>query len=138
MHLLVKTSFLCVPSIICALSHGLYDAAALVSTVLTTSILYWTNPTRGFRRKLDITAVWVTALYQMGVMAPQSSNGLLYIITVCVGVTCYVISNTIGDPDGHVHALVHVWGNVGNLILYIGLHNPNPWVSIQMHTEPQQ
>lgn len=84
---------------------------------------YWSNPKKGWRRNLDICAVFACGAYQALVLAPVSAHGVSYAVTVCMGVVCYVFANSVDDPNirSWSHVGVHFMGNVGNVILYSGL-----------------
>lgn len=122
-HRLIGSSFLCLVSAGYALARGLHVAAALVSVVCLTSLAYWSNPRQGVRRNVDICAVVVCGVYQTFVLAPVSMTGTAYVTTVAAGLACYLLSRSAREKSvsAWLHVGVHVWGNLGNVVLYSGI-----------------
>lgn len=73
-----------------------------IGTVLLTSINYWRNPCKGFRRNMDIVAVFSTGFYNVCVF-PR-----IWIPTVIVCFCIWRLSNKLHDR--RIHSLIHVIG----------------------------
>lgn len=110
-------------SSIYAIINGHYDLAFVPGLVYLTSINYWKNPVKGFRRNLDITCVFSTLCYQL-YRSTSSENLVLYLFVKLIGIICYPISHYFSDKDFDLsilfHGFIHLFGNIANIILYSG------------------
>lgn len=125
-HLLLASSCLSTFTAAFAASRGLYGCAALVSAVFVSSVVYWARPVHGPRRNVDIVTVMTCLVYQ-ALVARRSTTAAPFAASLLVGGACYVASCHCTDAiaSDWLHVGVHVAGNVGNVILYIGL-SPTP------------
>jgi hypothetical protein len=122
--ILFYTSFLCLPSIYYAIYRGHYDFVHVPLGVFITSFLYWDNPKKdSFQRKLDITYVAISLLYQF-IRAFWAENGIYYYIFVILALSLYPIGNYYQNKHLGIsvlfHAFLHLFANISNIALYSG------------------
>lgn len=105
--------------------HGLTVLPFWTYGVGITTLLYWSDPVRGWRRATDMT--WTgCALIAHLIWAWFSRYWLQYYLLVAAALGCYPVSNWLHER-GHisagiaVHGLLHVLANAGNYVLYAGL-----------------
>lgn len=128
---LYRTCYLMLVSMYSAWVHGIIDCFALSILVFSTSILYWRFPVDGWRRKLDMICANGSLLYQTLYKAPQIEwiPACLYYSMVIFVVIFYRNARFYGrvyhdyDMASRYHMLVHIFGNMGNLVLYQALHS---------------
>ena len=100
----MKTHFLAVPPLVYYIHMCDPIKCIQLGTVLTTSILYWRNPRKGFRRNMDIVAVFSTGVY----------NAYKYpYLWVPVGILSYCIW-TLSNKKKKlwIHSLLHFIGSI--------------------------
>ena len=117
-RILLLTSLLTVPSCVLSAHLSLYDCFATSFSVLFFSVNYWRRPTYGLRRNLDIINTLICLMYQL--WASRELEPLfivLYVYFTLSGMACFLL----GYVDHTVHSGVHVFGNIANVFLYMGL-----------------
>lgn len=123
-HFLWRISWLSLISCAFAVYRGHYDLAFVPGGVWVTSINYWRKPDYSWRRHVDVIYVHLGMIYQI-LRALEAGNRNYYytvlflaMIFFSLGVHYYkqkhLWSSTIS------HGMVHVFGNVSNVILYYG------------------
>ena len=126
---LFRSSVLSVASVLGAAYNERFDCMGCASLVMLTSLNYWRHPVLGLRRNLDITAAVGSLCYQVLFVAPEAPKEacFTYYGTVAAGVGCYGGARYFtfgpgGDKAKRIgtmwHVGLHLWGNVGNLLLY--------------------
>lgn len=124
---ILAASILSVGSGIYAVCRRYYDLAPVPLGVFLTSINYWRNPTKSWRRTMDITYTIMSLVYQ-SIRAMDSEYGYLFYISSGIGILCYFISNALICHHSGLatlfHSAVHLFGNVGNVALYYGYVAP--------------
>ena len=122
-------AWLSFPSGIYAITQNYYDLALVPLGVWITSLTYWKKPTYGWRRNLDMIYVVSGLCYQL-YRSLDAENRNAYIIILSVGVIFYPISNIILPNSAWLstiaHSMVHILGNISNLVLYSG--NIQRWI----------
>jgi len=127
--ILYSSSFTII-SVISAWYYRLYVNCILTCLVLSSSLLYWSNPVDGWRRKLDIVVVNTGSIYQLTYSSqfiPHWMGFILYLVTFSLGVGCYITACYFGNLKrdyylaSRYHIALHVFGNISNLILYYNL-----------------
>lgn len=117
-------------SVCSALYNHLYYSSIHSLIVLFTSLLYWIHPIDGIRRKIDIVAVNGSIIYQLKYLTYDIPFYAKYCyVSSCVFCLCfYMMARHYGRreiPDYDMacrwHMCIHVFGNIGNVILYNGL-----------------
>jgi len=123
-HYLWRCSFLSLIAASYALYRGHYDLALVPGGVFLTSINYWRKPDYSWRRTLDIVYVKSALMYQ-NYIALNAEYGKLYIammiLTVCfypVGI--YFYKHEKYWHSTYAHSVLHIGGNLANVILYSG------------------
>ena len=126
---ILYTSFLSLASVGSAAYNDCRGCVVCAAMVMLTSLNYWRHPVFGIRRNLDMAVCAASLSYQLGLAAhsvePAPRNA--YFLTVVAGIGCYGCSRffsfAYGDKNtaSKFHCLLHVAGNVGNLILYDSL-----------------
>lgn len=100
-----------------------YDLCAVPLGVWFTSILYWAKPDYSWRRYFDITYVHLSLTYQL-IRARDAEYRVAYYITVGIGMIAFPIAMYFKNKSTWMstffHGLVHVFGNISNIILYAG------------------
>ena len=127
---LFLSSFSALISIYSAFHNKLYYAYLRSIIVLFTSLLYWYHPTDGIRRKMDMICVNTFSLFQLFYTANYLSftAWLLYICNTTMCLVFYMIARYFGrkkNPNYNIssifHILLHLFGNIGNIILFDGV-----------------
>lgn len=122
---LFRSSFTTLLSVAVAAQHGLWDCAALAALVLLTSLNYWRDPRRGWRRTVDMTMVFAGMSYHIlcCALCDDPLLQLAYAVLVANVGFCYLQARKTADQDlsSAWHCGVHVMGNVANVLLYVGL-----------------
>ena len=89
--------------------------------VFITSINYWKNPTNGWRRTLDQTAVRLSLIIQT-YNATGLTNFMPYSFITFVSAIFYPLGFYYQykylPMSTFCHSLIHIGGNIGNIILY--------------------
>ena len=104
--------------------RGYYDLCVAVTGVWATSLLYWSKPTHGVRRTIDISYVMGSLLFHMW-KASSASNRVPYFIVklmamACYPIGCYYQNRNLSWAGCFWHGGIHILGNVANIILYCG------------------
>lgn len=106
-----------------ALYKGYNHLAPVPFGVWFTSILYWSHPTYGWRRNVDMAWVATALLYQC-YCAMGAENAVAYFVVMFLAVISYPLGNHCYKTNSWLgiigHAFIHILGNVGNIILYSG------------------
>jgi hypothetical protein len=76
--------------------------------ILFTSVNYWRNPKKGFRRNIDIATVVCTGVYKL------YTNPLIWKYTIPMSIVTYSLSNYY--KDRRIHSFLHVYGCVSVLL----------------------
>jgi hypothetical protein len=91
--------------------------------ITCSSILYWSHPTYSWRRNLDIAAVLYTFNYQ-GYRALYADNSFYYFIFKFLGILSYFVGRYADKYNPYLgvicHTGIHIFTNIGNIILYSG------------------
>ena len=91
--------------------------------VFFTSLKYWKNGNDINSRKLDIIALIIGCIIQLG-YAQYIDNALNYYIVLTIGIVFWVLSNILNFSGTSVglsiicHQLFHLFGSLSNVILY--------------------
>jgi hypothetical protein len=119
-----RCSFLSLIAASYALYRGHYDLALVPGGVFLTSINYWRKPDYSWRRTMDIVYVKSSLMYQ-NYIALNAEYGRIYImlmlITICfypVGI--YFYKHEKYWHSTYAHSVLHIGGNLANVILYSG------------------
>lgn len=93
-------------------------------SVFLTSLLYWRNPTYGWRRNLDMTTVGCALMYYIANSYGNPNAGWYYGFT-SLGVASFLVSwlyHIQGKTleGAYCHCMVHIFANMGNLALSAG------------------
>lgn len=129
---LFRSSFTTCFSVALAAQYELWTCAAFALLVLLTSINYWRHPVHGWRRNVDMLAVFVGMSYHIyySTFCPDRMYQMLYMLLVSKTAYCY--SRARKSPNQHEssawHCAVHIVGNVANMFLYVGLSALEPLV----------
>lgn len=121
-----------VASIFSAWEKNLYHNCFLSLLVLSTSILYWSHPTNGWRRNIDMIctngAIGFQVVYSASVIPTnvRLQHGIMVFI---LGIT-YFAARHFGrttppdfDKASKCHVMLHICGNLSNLFLYNAMAN---------------
>jgi hypothetical protein len=132
-HFIWYCAWLAIPSTIYAYAHPTTaHIAPIPAAVFATSLLYWRDPIRdSWRRKLDMTVVSAGLTHHMyyAVYSPSIIQGY-YFSLIGVSIMSYAISEYYLKrhrywPATYTHALIHLFANIANLILYYGINKSN-------------
>jgi hypothetical protein len=124
-----RTSYLILLSSYSAWYNNLVVCLALSLLVFITSVMYWSNPTNGWKRKLDMTCVMVSLIYQLCYLALwlDLEAYLAYLACITLMALYYGMARYYGrvlldyDMSSRYHVGVHIVGNISNLVLYDAL-----------------
>ena len=116
-------------SVASAMYNRCYDNAFLAFLVLGTSINYWRLPLLGMRRYFDMACAMGSLGYQTFYTSRHTTERArhLYWTTVVLGCSCYLTGRYFTFTRGNynvssaMHCCLHVFGNIGNLLLYDSL-----------------
>ena len=128
-NLIYKASYLAIFSFSYACYREQYSMAIVPGGVFVTSINYWRYPIKNcWRRKLDMSYVNFCIFYNI-VRAYNAQNQNQYYFVLFMGITCYLLSIYYYNQhklwtSTYLHCLVHVFGQVSNIILYSGEIRP--------------
>jgi hypothetical protein len=119
-----KVSFLSLVSTGYACYRGHYGLAFVPGGTFITSIIYWRKPDYSWRRYLDMTYVTSGLCYQL-IRAYYSEYPRLYYTTAGIAVLFYGLGIHFYKKkqywcSTYAHCMLHVFGNISNLILYSG------------------
>ena len=120
-----RVSFLSMLSCSYAIRRGHYDLALVPGGVFLTSLNYWRLPTYGWRRNLDMAYVCGALIYQ-NIRAYKMTTAVPYYHLMCFGSLLYPVSIYLYKKEfywwsTYVHCIVHIAGNMANLVLYDGV-----------------
>lgn len=121
---LLRSSWVCLLSSIYAAYRDYWNLVPVSAGVLITSWIYWSDPNTLWKRRLDMTYVISSFMYQNW-MAWNAEYVLPYYSLSAITCACYPISNYLfrtGYRWGSIytHAVMHTLACVCNLILYSG------------------
>jgi hypothetical protein len=126
---LFRVSFISMASFIVASALRVYDGMVVTAAVLLCSTNHWRRPVYGVRRNVDIVNTMSCLAYQTWrCFAAGSLYTAGYLVFSFIGVVFFFLglhldkSNTMHGT--YAHSFVHILGNVGNIILYVGLSRP--------------
>ena len=128
---LLYTSWIALISAIYAMSRGHFDLCWVPWGVLLTSLNYWRRPRRDWRRVLDIAFVQVGLCWQLW-RSVGAENCHAYWALTGAGIAIYFLGLFYEHrvrqlwPSTLLHGLLHVVGNVANIVLYSGTVPPLP------------
>ena len=118
-------------SAVSAYYNGCYDNCVLAVLVLCSSLNYWRHPTFGVRRSFDMLCANGSLAYQVFYTSQRSECSskarMAYLFTVMCGGTCYFAARRFNfryrnlNISSALHVCLHLFGNLGNLILYDSL-----------------
>lgn len=129
-HFIWYCAWLSIPSAIYAYTHPATTHFAVVpAAVFTTSLLYWRDPIRdSWRRKLDIVVVSAGLSHHMYYALTSPINDPYtkrhYLTLIGLSAISYIASNYYSRdpprywPATYTHALIHLFANIANLVLY--------------------
>jgi hypothetical protein len=120
-----RTSYFCLLSAVYAFYRKHYYLSIGPASIFLTSIHYWKNPDYSYRRYLDMVVV-KTVLACHIYLARNAQFWKEYYIMLFLACLSYPIGIYYYKKNDHCkstffHILVHVIGNIGNIILYSGL-----------------
>lgn len=121
-----RISYLSLISSLYAVYRGHYDLALVPGSVFFTSINFWSNPTYdSWWRYTDMAVVTTGLTYQL-CRAFTAEYGLGYYAATSIGVcsflaSCYMHHINEIWAAAYLHMMLHVFGNIGNVILYYGI-----------------
>lgn len=128
--LLYRISYIALFTALYALYRQHYSLIVVPGSVFLTSINYWRNPTYSWRRYLDMTVVKTTMVYQIyvGYNAQFINHCLAY---WSLAIIAYLFSihyhkKGHGWLSTYLHMLLHIFANLGNVVLYSGYIEPPP------------
>ncbi|CEG38026.1 uncharacterized protein PHALS_06067 [Plasmopara halstedii] len=123
---LFRSSFTTCFSVISAVHNKLWGCAFVALLVLITSLNYWRNPIKGWRRTADMMTVFVAALYHAYyciAVCQDSLVQIMYALVVANSGYCYFQARK--APSQNVssawHCGLHLLGNAANMLLYLGI-----------------
>ena len=124
-----KTSWLSLISALYAFYHGHYDMVLVPGGVFLTSINYWRKPDYSWRRYADMCYVTGALSYQMLRSCKSQYGGVYVILTTVSAIYFYPLGIyyfTRGKywHSAYAHSMIHILGNVANIILYSGYIEP--------------
>jgi hypothetical protein len=105
---------------------GLYNNYYLntisVFSVFLTSINYWRNPIKGFRRNIDIMVVCLSITYN-SYYVYDCAYGHYYISMIILGIIIYIFSGLLHTKKYFglstlLHCNVHLLSNIANYLLF--------------------
>jgi hypothetical protein len=119
------SSWIHAPALLVALSLQVYDLALLAAIVLFTSLNYWRSPDYGCRRYIDIisvqVAVWWLGCRNIDALEPNRTIAfLLATLTTFVFMLSVRLHSTHMESSTTLHSLVHLLGNLGSVVVYMG------------------
>jgi hypothetical protein len=107
--------------------YGFYESdhymlSFLHGCIFLNSINYWRKPIRGFRRNFDILTNIITLLYGSYYVYGLHNNHLYYYCVLSIKInfalSWFVYSINRYKLSVFLHCLVHLSGNIGNLLLF--------------------
>ncbi|DBA02547.1 TPA: hypothetical protein N0F65_011019 [Lagenidium giganteum] len=122
---LFRSSFTTSLSVAMASYHRLWLCAALALMVLATSLNYWRHPVRGWRRNVDMAAVFMGMshhIYYSSYVTDRTYQAF-YLLLVAKTMYCYSRARKAHckNTSSAWHCTMHIIGNIANMLLYTGL-----------------
>jgi hypothetical protein len=119
-----RLSWLSMVSAAFAFARGYVDLAFVPLGVGITSLLYWSKPDYSWRRYLDMAYVQLALWYQI-YRAAAAENRTAYLVITLSSVAAFPVGvyfHRRGITWGSTlaHGMVHILGNLGNIVLYAG------------------
>ncbi len=111
------SSFLMLLSIHCALKHKLFDELVIHLSICMSSLNYWRNFKKGFRRNLDIFLVFNGIVFHLMKYGHKTFNRW-YIFGILYYLLARYSSKKIKGISKYLHVIFHICMNVGNIMLY--------------------
>ena len=135
--LIYKVSYLSLCSCIYAIFRGYYNLCIVPGGVFLTSINYWRNPTKSWRKYIDIGYVNVSLIYKC-IIAYNFTYARIYYLTVCIALSLYPISIYYYNKkkywySTYAHCMLHIIANISNFILY---SSPKAWCGSRFWFHP--
>ena len=101
-----------------------YELAIVPGSIFLTSINYWRRPDYSWRLYLDLGVVRGMVMYQH-IMAFSHENAVPYYAMATSMIVFYLIAQHYYNKKDYwkfvyAHTMVHVCGNIGNVVLYSG------------------
>uniref|UniRef100_K3W6P6 Uncharacterized protein n=1 Tax=Globisporangium ultimum (strain ATCC 200006 / CBS 805.95 / DAOM BR144) TaxID=431595 RepID=K3W6P6_GLOUD len=122
---LFRSSFTTCFSVYLAARNELWYCAAMAFLVLMTSLNYWRHPVVGWRRTVDMTAVFLGMVYHLycSSYVVNRMYQVFYVLFIFKTAYCYMRARDAANKDvsSAWHCGVHIMGNLGNMLLYTGL-----------------
>tara|TARA_Y100000748_G_scaffold303761_1_gene309991 strand:- start:3152 stop:3559 length:408 start_codon:yes stop_codon:yes gene_type:complete len=120
----VRLSWLSCLSSLYGFYRGYYDLALVPGGVWLTSYIYWTKNDYSIWRYIDIVYVNIGLGYSL-YRATASSNKELYFLIKLIAIlffigAVYTSKKQLLDESFYLHCLLHIVGNIGNIVLYSG------------------
>jgi hypothetical protein len=124
--ILFRTSFITLGAFIVAATLQVFDGMVVTITVFMCSINHWRLPVYGLRRNVDILNTVSCLMYQTWrCFAVESPYCFGFLISTYTGIVCFLtgihLDKTNVMHGTYAHVFVHIMGNVGNIILYVGI-----------------
>jgi hypothetical protein len=111
------SSFLMLLSVHCAFRRKLFDELMINLSVFFSSLNYWRNFKKGFRRNLDIFLVFNEIVFHLVKYKYKTINRWYFL-----GMLYYLLSRysskKIKGISKYFHVIFHICMNVGNMSLY--------------------
>jgi hypothetical protein len=119
-----RISWLALGASMYAVYNNHYEFAPFTFAVFLSSINYWRKPDYSWRRYLDMTVVQIAFWYHI-IRAYNSQYHTIYYITVWSAAGCFPIAicyykKKMYWKSTYTHSMVHIFGNLSNVILYSG------------------
>lgn len=122
---LFRSSFTTCFSVYLAAKNELWYCAAMAFLVLVTSLNYWRHPVIGWRRTVDMGAVFLGMMYHIYCSSYVANRmyQVFYLMFILKTAYCYMRARDAPNKDvsSAWHCGVHIMGNLGNMLLYTGL-----------------
>jgi len=117
-----RTSWLVLLSALYGIYKKKYFLSLIPIIVFFTSINYWKDGNNINTRKIDIVALFIGFIINLG-YAQYLKNALIYYITVFTGIIFWIIGNLLYIPGMFstsimFHQLFQIFGSLSNTILY--------------------
>lgn len=127
-YFLWKSSFCTLISSLYAFKIGCYDYGVINGCVFLSSIYYWQNPNYSHRRYLDMSLVYSALGYHL-IRAYNAQYSKIYYTTVFTIVWFYPLGIYLYNKkmywySTYSHCMLHILGNLANIILYSGHIRP--------------
>ena len=119
-----RTSWFSLVGAFYAYYTGYYDFIIFPGGVFLTSINYWRKPDYSWRRYLDIAFAHYAMSHQF-IKAYNCENARLHYLimffsALCFPVGVYYYNKKNFWASTYIHSLIHIFGNVANIVLYSG------------------